>query len=169
MRGEGESGSGGRLAGMSTDEGSPRKTTLNPRQKQFCRLYLAHGNASEAYRDAGYSETGANAGATRQLAKVHIQAELTRLRSITVRDSQTTRAFVLNRLYQFAEHAEPDSAAIRATELLGRIEGMFVELSESHVVHDVAALREYTPAQLRTMLAEATKQQALTEPVDSSD
>lgn len=133
---------------------SPRINTLNPRQAQFCRLYVATGNASEAYRGAGYASDGANAGAARQLAKVSIKAELERLRGIEVRSGAQTRAYVLDRLHYYAEHATPDSAAIRAAELLGKTERMFVEVAENPAgVGEVEQLKRYSLDELRELRA----------------
>ena len=139
-------------------------TGLNPRQKQFCRLYLVHSNASRAYRDSGYAPKDADVAGPRLLGRVGIQAEIARLQAIQTRSGVEIRAHVLEGLFELSQTAEPDSARIRAHELLGKTERMFVDVTESNVVHDVAALREYTPAQLRAMLAEATKQQAIEAP-----
>ena len=113
---------------------------LNARNLAFCRYVVADNTGSESYRLAGYSEKNANVAASQLLAKPAIQQEIGRLRAIEHRDGATTRAYVIARLSHFSEHAKPDSAAIRATELLGKTERMFIEVSEKNVIHHVPEL-----------------------------
>ncbi len=61
---------------------------------------------------------------------------------------------VIARLSHFSEHAKPDSAAIRATELLGKTERMFVDVTEgSGPAGEVSQLRSYTLEELRELRA----------------
>lgn len=49
---------------------------LNPRQKKFIKYYLLSGNASDAYRKAGYKSKNANVDGPALLANPVIQAEI---------------------------------------------------------------------------------------------
>lgn len=51
-------------------------SSLNTRQGAFVREYLLSGNATDAYRKAGYSPTGAEAGAARLLGNVRVAAAI---------------------------------------------------------------------------------------------
>lgn len=128
---------------------------LNPRIMQFCRLYVSNGGqGAAAYRDAGYSPNGADRGAHVLLSKPEVKAQMEKIRASLHRDGATTRAYVLDRLSYFAEHAKPDSAAIRAAELLGKTERMFVDVHEgSPTAGDVPQLRSYTLEELRELRA----------------
>lgn len=117
-----------------------KERTLNPRQLAFARNYVDTGNASESYRAAGYSELGADGSASRLLVNASIQAEIARLKAVPVRTSASRQAYVLDNLHELAANGTPDSARIRATELLGKHEKMFVDVSESVVTHTHVAL-----------------------------
>jgi len=142
------------------------KSGLNPRRKEFCRLVAAGLPAAEAYRDSGFSPIGANAGASRLLATVSIRSEIDRLQAITVKTGVEIRSFVIDGLLDLAETADTDSARIRAYELLGKTEKMFVEMTEHTVTHDVVKLAEYSESELAAML-EAARTPAL--PVEILD
>ena len=128
------------------------KPGLNPRRKEFCRLVHAGLPAAEAYREAGFSPTGANGAASRLLATVSISDEIARLGAITLRSGVEMRKFVTDGLTDLAESADTDSAKIRALELLGKTERMFIEVSEQTVTHDVTELQGYSLDQLTAML-----------------
>jgi len=147
-----------------TTKTTQSKPTLNPRQREFAKLYVATGNASEAYRQAGYATADADVSASRLLVHAGIQAEIQRLRAITVKSGVEVRSIVMNGLLDLAESAEPDSSRIRAMELLGKTERMFVEVSETTVVHESAALEQYTESQLAAMLEVARSQPSSGEP-----
>ena len=131
---------------------------LNARQLQFCRLYVSSGNASESYRRAGYSVNQAHVDSSKLLTKPSIQAEVARLRELQVTETAVDRAYVVSRLRHIAEYGEKETNRLRATELLGKSVGLFVEQVEAHVTHDVQALREYSSEQLEAMLVSAKQQ-----------
>jgi phage terminase small subunit len=135
---------------------------LNARQKEFCRLVIAGLPAAKAYRDSGYSPVGDNAGASRLLANVSIQLEIARLQAITVKAGVEIRSIVMDGLLDLADSADTDSARIRALELLGKTERMFVEVQETQVAHEVSELKEYSMDELRIMLAAANSEPIVT-------
>ncbi len=139
---------------MTTKSPATTRDTLNARNQAFCRFVVAGNTGSESYRKAGYSPNKANVAASQLLAKPAIQQEIGRLKALQHRDGATTRAYVIARLEHFSEHAKPDSAAIRATELLGKTERMFVDVTEgSGPAGEVSQLRSYTLEELRELRA----------------
>lgn len=55
---------------------------MTPRQEAFCLAYAKSGNATQAYKEAGYDvkdDNSANAAGNRLLAKVSIQARIKEL------------------------------------------------------------------------------------------
>jgi hypothetical protein len=55
-------------------------TALPPKQEAFCQGIARGKSATQAYRDAGYSERGADASASRLLGNASIRARLTAIR-----------------------------------------------------------------------------------------
>lgn len=140
---------------MSNNRTPAHARPLNARILQFCRLYVSNGDqGAAAYRGAGYAQKRAEVGASMLLTKPDVKAQIQRIRDSLHRDGAATRAYVLDRLSYFAEHAKPDSAAIRAAELLGKTERMFVDVTEGPGgASDVPQLRSYTLEELRELRA----------------
>ncbi len=128
---------------------------LNPRQAAFARNYVDNqGNASAAYRDAGYSANGADVSAGKLLGNARVTEEIDRLKAISARTSASTRAFVLDNLHHLATNGKPDSTKVSATIALGKTERMFVEVTEAVPgAGDVPQLRSYTLEELRELRA----------------
>jgi hypothetical protein len=121
---------------MTTKETSPATATdttrrpLNTRQFAFCRNYVANGgNASEAYRDAGYAVKNADVAASRLLVNVGVQAQIAEMRSDIEIAATVDRAYVVKKLRDFAENGEKENNRLRATELLGKTLRMFVDVN----------------------------------------
>ena len=142
-------------------ENKSNTSELNPRQREFCRLVVSGLPAAKAYRDAGFSPIGANAGASRLLSRVSVKAYISELEAIGQRSGKTTRAFVIDKLFSLADNADTDAVQLNATIALGKTEKMFVEVSESSVTHDMPALQAYSEAQLAIMLQQASESPAL--------
>lgn len=107
---------------------------LNLRQRRFVDHYLIHGNATQAYLAAGYSENnaGPNGGALLKLSKVQQAIEaLTPKPAQTVEDLVTPEQVVAGLLAE----TRGDNAATRvqAWRELGRALGLFVDRSEAKV------------------------------------
>ena len=139
----------------------PTEYRLTPKQAQFAGEYLADHNATQAAIRSGYSERTAKQQGSRLLTNVDVRAEIVVLEREQQQADQVDRQYVITRLRHFAEHGEKEANRLRATELLGKTVGLFVEQVEAHVTHNVQALREFTPDQLRAMLAEAKRQTAI--------
>ena len=150
-----------RLGRMITSERPPRNTP-NAKRDIFPFEYLVDRNATQAAKRSGYSERTAKQQGSRLLTKVDIRAAIADLERKQAEVSAVSVAFVLAGIRAIAtDESASNSDRLRAYELSGKHLGMWIERSESLIVHDVAALREYTPAQLRAMLAEAGRQQVI--------
>jgi phage terminase small subunit len=103
---------------------------LNPRQLAFVEHYLADPNATKAARKAGYTgsdETLATTGA-RMLRNAKV-AELLAGRQAKASDERMTRAQKIQAFWE-ATMEDPKTDPqhrLKASELLGKVEGLFVE------------------------------------------
>lgn len=82
---------------------------LNPKQLKFVERYLATGNATQSYIDAGYKSKGKNAGniASIMLENVGIKAAIDAARDAAKRNHVATAAAVLDRFWAIAT-ADPN-------------------------------------------------------------
>lgn len=71
---------------------------LTERQAAFCRHLITGKSATQAAKDAGYSESYANREAAKLVVKPQIQAELARLRSKVEKDTIMTAQETLEEL-----------------------------------------------------------------------
>ena len=131
------------------------ETKLTTRQTLFCKLYVATGNASEAFRKAGYSANGANGSASRLLANASIKAEIAKHKQELEQSNTVDVAFVINGLRDIALNGKTESNRVRSYELLGKTLRMFVDVSENTVTHDVQALQGFSLDQLAAMREQA--------------
>ena len=100
---------------------------LSPKRLAFCREYIANGgNATKAYRDAGYSPKGASQSAEKLLRNTEVKADIAARRARQVAVAEVTVHEVVEGL---RAHAERGST--RALELLGKHIGMWTEHQES--------------------------------------
>ena len=103
---------------------------LTSKQEAFCREFLVDLCGTRAAVRAGYAESGARTEGARLLAKANIQAHIAELQAERSRRTDIKADDVLRRLAREADAgdlAEPNSARIRAIELLGKHVGMFVD------------------------------------------
>ncbi len=134
---------------------------LTIKQEKFCNLYIELGNASEAYRQAGYSqdvsEKSLNELASRLLKNVKIMSRLNELRSghaerhnINVDDLiaelEEARKVALGAMTPQA------SAAVGATMGKAKLLGLIVDKSENK--HDVKVdeVKDLTDDELKSEL-----------------
>ena len=110
---------------------------LTPKQEAFCLAYLETGNASEAYRRAGYSpgmaDKTVNEAASRLLRASKVLARLEELRRPAVKAAQITLESHLTRLEELSKAAQASAqfgAAITAEIARGKASGVHVERSE---------------------------------------
>jgi len=132
-----------------------KQTKLTTRQAIFCKLFVSLGNASEAYRQAGYSPKQANVDSSKLLAIPSIQAEIAKHKQELEQSNTVDAAFVINGLRDIAVNGKTESNRVRSYELLGKTLRMFVDVSENTVTHDVAELQQFTVAQLTAMREQA--------------
>lgn len=105
----------------------PKQTKLNPKQKLFVEVYLQSYNASEAARQAGYSESMANKLMKNQLVTASINQGINQALKKAKIDNQS----VVGQLTQIALEQNPVekgmrwSDKLRALELLGKHLGLF--------------------------------------------
>jgi phage terminase small subunit len=103
---------------------------LNSRQKRFVAEFAADANGKQSAIRAGYSARTAEVQASRLLRNVKVSRELSRQQEKIAAKLELTAERVLAMLEEardVAMAAEPPqtSAAIKATELLGKHIGMF--------------------------------------------
>lgn len=115
--------------------------TLNARQLAFAHHYAAIPNASRAAREAGYSPATAAQQGYALLRNPHVQAEVQRLRDEALADLGIDRLYILGQLKNIADGEvkyetrdgeeipapTKDSDRIRALELLGKYQGLWVD------------------------------------------
>jgi len=133
---------------------------LQTKRQSFAREFLVDRNATKAAERAGYSVHTAKQQGSRLLTFVDVQSEITALEVAQVEADQVSREFVISGLRNLALNAKTESKKVRSYELLGKTLRMFVEVSESIVIHDSPALREFTQVQLELMLTSAQRQVA---------
>ena len=103
---------------------------MTPKQAAFVREYLVDLNATQAAIRSGYSANTARAIASRLLTKVNIQEAVAEAQAERSKRTGVDAAFVLNGLQREAQAGdtdEPNTARIRAMELLGKHLGMFAD------------------------------------------
>lgn len=114
--------------------------TLTAKQEAFCLAYVESGNATDAYRKAGYSpamsEKTVNEAASRLLKNSKVAARIDALRKPAAEAATMTLAGHLARLEELSKAAEDAgnySAAINAEIARGKAAGVHIEKSE-HMV-----------------------------------
>lgn len=107
---------------------------LTPKQEAFCLAYLESGNATEAYRQAGYSAGMADKtvqeAASRLLRNSKVVARLAQVRDIATAEAGMTIADHLADLKALRDAAKGEgkySAAVAAEVARGRVSGFYVE------------------------------------------
>lgn len=105
--------------------------TITPRQIKFVELWLTpgsetFGNAYQSAKLAGFTDEYARIITTDTLSLEWVQAAKKRL--ITLEPSHTIKA-----LEHMALHSSQDRDKIKALELVGKIQGLFVDRSIQHI------------------------------------
>lgn len=105
--------------------------TITPKQIKFVELWLTpgsetFGNAYQSAKLAGFSEEHAKQITTDAQGLEWVQAAKKRL--ITLEPSHTIKA-----LEHMALHSSQDRDKIKALELVGKIQGLFVDRSIQHI------------------------------------
>ncbi|QJX01246.1 terminase small subunit [Frigoriglobus tundricola] len=108
---------------------------LNPKQLKFVDRYLATGNATQSYIDAGYAGRGraAENAASRLLGSVGVKAAIDGARAKALKTHEVTAEWVVTGLKKEAERegeGASHAARVQAYKLLGTTVGLF---DEKHV------------------------------------
>lgn len=113
---------------------------LTAKQEAFCLAYVESGNATEAYRSAGYSpgssDKTTNEAASRLLKNSKVSARIAAIRAPAADAARMTLEGHLKRLQhlsQIAERRGQMNAAITAEIARGKASGVHVEKTESTV------------------------------------
>jgi len=125
------------------------ETIITERHRQFARLVaLGQQSATQCWIQAGFSPTGANAGASRALARVSIKdlvaAEKQKLaEAASSPDSLLSPEFIARRTAELAQQTDNPAAAVSAlrlgADMMGLLGGGKQELPEG-VDHLLKAL-----------------------------
>ena len=114
--------------------------SLTARQEAFCRSFARHGIASQAYREAGYRSTSPAAvsgSSARMLSRASIRrriheltGELASSRIVQAQEAQERLSAII-RGEPVDDGAVPSlKDRLKAMELLGRMQGLFLERHE---------------------------------------
>jgi phage terminase small subunit len=117
---------------VKTDETEEQGDGLNDRRRAFCREYVIDWNASQAAIRAGYSQDTARSIASQLLTNINVKAEIKRLIDEfdeTHRTESIARNVQLWEMMLTNNDLRPDYR-LRASELLGKHAGMFIEKME---------------------------------------
>lgn len=117
---------------------------LTNKQKQFANLYALLGNASEAARQAGYSERSAKVTACRLLTKANVAHAVAERRAEYAAELQITKEDVIAGVLSAVEMArrqENPAAMIQGCSALARLLGYFTpETARVEIGLDAAAV-----------------------------
>lgn len=107
---------------------------MNLRRQRFVIAYAECGNASEAARRAGYSEKTAGQQGEQLLKNLEIQEAIKSLANTSMSDGIAT-AEDRQRFWSavMQDQAQEMKDRLRASELLGKRQGDFIERSESRM------------------------------------
>lgn len=100
---------------------------LTDKQERFALEYTKDFNATEAAVRAGYSKKSAHSIGWENLRKPEIQERVAAIARRQADEVNLSVESVLTRLVHLSENASPDSAQIRALELLGKHLAMFTD------------------------------------------
>ncbi len=120
---------------MTRKQGPPKG--LNERQRKFCELYAASGNASQAAIRAGYSAASAATNSDKLLKNTNVQQYLLQLseqatsnRIATATERQEFWTAIMRGEVQDGDNPAKLTDRIKASELLGKAHGDFIERVE---------------------------------------
>lgn len=135
---------------MATKKAEKKKNkSLSPKQEAFCLAYAASGNATQAYKAAGYKvkdDNSAAAGAVQLLRNINVKRRLQEIadevqskRIMDIKEIQerlsdigrqeTTEEYITMEGIRMEKHVAAKDA-LKAMELLGKMQGAFLERSQ---------------------------------------
>ena len=107
--------------------------SLSERQRLFCEEYLKDLNATQAVTRAGYNTKYPNRVAFQLMENPAIRIAIDGLRAERTKNTDVTKDYVLQKIQKAMRLAEESgnlTAMLRASELLARHLGMFVDRQE---------------------------------------
>lgn len=125
---------------------------LTPKQAAFIREYLVDLNATQAAIRAGYSKRTAYRTGADNLKNPQIAAAVATAQAERAKRTELTQDYVLAGLRGIADDdGQPAAPRVRALELLGKHQGMFVERVDHTTKGEAmpAAVQVYLPANHR--------------------
>jgi len=111
------------------------------KQEQFCQNYILHRNATQAAKDAGYSEASAYNQGYRLLQEDVIQERILELQNEITTDIDVISE--IEKQYETARNAGHGTTALKALELLSRVRGNnsdSEEISEESLEYEIIKL-----------------------------
>jgi len=93
----------------------------NEKQEEFCQNYILHRNATQAAKDAGYSESSAHNQGYRLLKETEVQERIEELQNEMSTDIDVISE--IEKQYEVARNAGHGTTALKALELLSRVRG----------------------------------------------
>jgi len=112
-------------------------SNLTQKQEAFCLAYIETGNASEAYRRAGYSQNAAqktiHEAASRLLADGKVSARVKELQGEVAKRFEITVDRIAEMLHEdraFARECATPAAAVSATMGLAKLGGLLTDKTE---------------------------------------
>lgn len=117
------------------DASSAKKKTLNRKQQRFVEEYCILLNATQAAKNAGYSEDTAKQLGSRLLTNVDVRKAVNQRMEAMGEAAGIQQTHVLESLLEIQQRCLDDekfepASALRATELLGKHLAMFTEKTE---------------------------------------
>jgi hypothetical protein len=112
---------------------------LTTRQQRFAKAYAVTGNGAKSARIAGYSDHAGHDSvqAVRLIRNDRVIAAVEKEQEKVLTGANLTEEDVKNLLVRYATSAESEGAGVRATELCGKIFGMFRDVQETKQVADM--------------------------------
>jgi phage terminase small subunit len=107
--------------------------SLSERQRLFCEEYLKDLNAGNAVLRSGYNTNNPKQMGSEILTNPAVRITIDALRAERSKNSDVTKDYVLRKIVRTLEKAEADNnhtAVLRASELLAKHLGMFIERQE---------------------------------------
>jgi len=130
---------------------------LTPKQEAFCKYYMTNGfNATKAAEAAGYSEDTAYSQGARLLKDVDIDDRLNELKSKRTKKDKSLediREFWANMM---DDPQANDNIRIKASELLGKHQGMFIERVENYNHNEPELIRYPSKKELGESIEKGT-------------
>jgi phage terminase small subunit len=128
---------------------------LTEKQRVFCQEYVLNGsNGAAAARAAKYSERSVRIQAVENLTKPNVVEYIAELRKKIEKDFAVTAKEVITDLRSARDDSKAEgdhSTRIRATELLGKTIGLFIDKNQITVSATLEELADRAVAQCQAM------------------